>query len=352
MTETGWRRGRDGERQTGRSGPPKDGASPSSAPARAVRSARFAQPTLARIPPLKALRAFVSAARHLSFIEAGKELHVSAAAIGQQIRALEDYLGEALFSRERGQLVLTATGRALMPGLTDAFDTVLETLAGLAAPRAETVVRLSVAPSFAARWLIPRLEQFRAEAPDIDVDIAATTVLADVARDGVDAAVRFGLGGYVGLYVETLFREAVVPVCSPDFAATHALGPATASLAGVPLLHENGPEHDRDLAGWPVWLRARGLPVRYDPRGMRLNLSAMVLDAAIAGQGLGLAKLRLAEADLTAGRLVAPLGSPLGLDIGYHLVTTPAKARQPAVSRFIGWLTSECAAVRSAGGAD
>lgn len=313
-------------------------------PARVVRPARFAQPTLARIPPLKALRAFVSAARHLSFAEAGKELHVSAAAIGQQIRSLEDYLGQPLFTRERGQLVLTATGRALVPGLTDAFDTVLETLAGIAAPRAETVVRLSVAPSFAARWLIPRLDRFRAEVPAIDVDIAATTVLADVTRDEVDAAIRFGPGGYAGLYVETLFREAVVPVCSPDFAAAHDLGSATVSLAGVPLLHENGPEHDRDLAGWPVWLRARGLAVRFDPRGMRLNLSAMVLDAAIAGHGLGLGKARLAEADLRQGRLVAPLGPPLDLDLGYHIVTTPAKARQPAVARFLDWLRAECGA--------
>lgn len=339
------------ERQTRRGRPAGDaGPAVSARPERTVRPAHLAQPTLARIPPLKALRAFVATARHLSFAEAGKELHVSAAAIGQQIRALEDYLAEPLFTRDRGQLILTATGRALVPGLTDAFDTVLETLASLAEPRQETLVRLSVAPSFAARWLIPRLDQFRAEAKDIDVEIAATTTVADVSRDGVDAAIRFGPGGYAGLYVETLFHEAVVPVCSPAFAERHNLGPTTASLAEVPLLHENGPEHDRDLAGWPVWLRARGFPVRYEPRGMRLNLSAMVLEAAVAGHGLGLGKLWLAEADLREGRLVAPLGAPLGLELGYHFITAPHKARQYGVSRFLAWLRTESAVCRAEGG--
>jgi LysR family transcriptional regulator, glycine cleavage system transcriptional activator len=159
-------------------------------------------PTLARLPPLTSLRAFVATARHLSFTRAADELHVTSAAIGQQIRLLEDYIGEALFLRNRGQLELTDTGQTLMPGLTDAFDRVLETMARLTVGGDVAPIRVSVAPSFASKWLVPRLAALRKRAPDLEVLVDASVKLADPSRDETDCVIRYGLGAYPGLAVD------------------------------------------------------------------------------------------------------------------------------------------------------
>lgn len=303
-------------------------------------------PTLARMPPLTSLRAFVVAARYLSFTRAAEELHVSSAAIGQQVRLLEEHLGQQLFVRSNRQMTLTTAGKALEPGLTDAFEAMLKSIARLSGGDEKATIRISVPPSFATKWLIPRLEGFRQAVPGVEIEVKATSEIADVERDETDCAIRFGRGAYPGLFVVTLFPEAVVPVCSPDFADDYDLGPRTRSLQGLPLLHEEGPEYDPDHSGWSSWLRSQGIPVRYSERGLKLNLSSMVLDAAVAGQGLALAKLRLAEADLRAGRLVAPLGKPQQLELAYHFVAAAHKARQPRIELLLDWLRRESAELR------
>lgn len=303
-------------------------------------------PTLARLPPLTSLRAFVAASRHLSFTRAAEELHVSSAAIGQQIRILEDHIGQRLFHRSRKQLQLTDAGRALMPGLTDAFDVVLESVSRLAAGDRNAPVRISVTPSFASKWLVPRLEGLRHAVPDLQVQVNASTGLVDVEREETDCVIRYGKGAYPGLFVERLFPEAVLPVCSPEFAENYGLNPRTRTLQGVPLLHEEGPEHDTSCPDWGNWLRGQGFPVRFSDSGFRLNLSSLVLDAAAAGQGLGLGKLRLAEADLLSGRLVVPFGKPQPVEFSYFFVTTPRKAKLAQVDLFLGWLRAESRAFR------
>lgn len=310
------------------------------------RRTRPLPPTLSRLPPLNSLRAFVVAARHLSFTRAAEDLHVSAAAIGQQIRILEDYVGQRLFERDRRQLQLTAAGRALAPGLAEAFESVMESVARLAADEGETVVRISATPSFAGRWLAPRLESLHQALPGIEVEVHASTVLVDVERDETDCVIRYGKGGYAGLFMERLFPEMVVPVCSAEFAESYGLDWRTRSLQGVPLLHEVGPEHNSSGPDWGDWLRAEGFPVRFSDSGYRLNLSSLVLDAAAAGQGLGLGKLRLAEADLISGRLVAPLGRVRPVESAYYFATAPHKAKLPQVALFLEWLRAETRLLR------
>lgn len=207
-------------------------------------SSRVRSPTLARLPPLTSLRAFVSASRHLSFTRAAEELYVSPAAIGQQIRILEDYVGAQLFVRSSSQLQLTAAGRTLMPGLTEAFEGVLAAVARLADGHDSEPVRVSVAPSFASKWLVSRLQRLRQAVPDLGVQVNAGANLVDVEREDVDCVIRYGSGAYPGLFVQRLFSEAVLPVCSPEFADDYDLHPGTRMLQGVPLLHENGPEYD------------------------------------------------------------------------------------------------------------
>lgn len=296
---------------------------------------------LSRLPPLTALRAFVVTARRLSFTEAAAELHVTPAAIGQQIRQLEEHIGAPLFHRLRGGLELTEGGQALAPGLTEAFQLALDTIVRATRPAEEAPIRISVPPSFASRWLAPRLDALREVAPGLKVTVDASARLSDFAADEVDCVIRYGAGRYPGLACERLFEEAVLPVCSPAFAEAHGLYRGPGALAGVPLLHEEGPERDADCPDWRAWLRAHGLPSRLAEDGIGLGQSSLVLEAAAAGMGIGLGKLRLAEADLAAGRLVSPFGNPWPVAFSYHFVAPPEAMSRPGVARFRDWLHAE-----------
>jgi LysR family glycine cleavage system transcriptional activator len=310
---------------------------------------RSIPPTLARLPPLTALRAFVATARHLSFSRAADELHVTSAAIGQQIRLLEDYVGEALFLRNRGQLELTAIGLTLKPGLTGAFDRVIDTMARLTANSdTATPIRVSMAPSFAGKWLVPRLANLRQRIPDLEVLVDTSTRPADPSRDDTDCVIRYGLGSYPGLVVERLFSEAIIPICSPDLAERCGLMRGPNALLGVPLLHDDDPDRDPSGPDWSAWLQANGIGMRVPAPGPRFDLSSLVLDAVLAGQGVGLGRLRLVEADLAAGRLVSPFGTPQPCEFSYQFATTQAKAQLTRVTLFREWLLAEAAAARAA----
>lgn len=304
--------------------------------------------TLARMPPLTALRAFVATARHLNFADAADELHVTSAAIGQQIRLLEERLGHALFVRRRNGLQLTAAGHALMPGLTAAFDTLLETLSALAGEAEGAPIRIVAPPSFAGRWLVPRLAALRAMGSSLDVQVNVCPRDVDLFNDDADCIIGYGTGDAAGLVVDRLFGEAVAPVCSPAFAQRHGLSRNPSALADVPLLHEKGPAPDPSCPDWATWLRLSGLPAQPADGGITLDQPSLVLDAAVAGQGVGLAKLRLAEADLSSARLIVPFGDPMPVNFFYFLAATPLKAKSPRVRQLRRWLLCEAGAAATA----
>lgn len=310
-----------------------------------VSSTRIIAPTLARLPPLTSLRAFVASARHLSFTKAADELHVSSAAVGQQIRILEEYVGAQLFHRGAQQLQLTNAGRILMPGVTEAFEGLLDAVGQLGDSDHREPLRVSVAPSFASKWLIQRLERLRQAVPDLKVHVSATTALADVERDDVDCVIRYGNGAYSGLYVDHLFAESVVPMCSQDFADGYGLHGAMRNLQGIPLVHEEGPEFDQSCPDWNGWLRGQGMSVRFLDDGVRVNQSSLAIEAAVAGQGLALVKTRLAEADLQAGRLIVPFGAPQPVAYSYFFVAAPRKMKSGPVGLFRDWLKAEAGSV-------
>ena len=172
------------------------------------------------LPPLTALRAFEAAGRHLSITRAADELCVTAAAVSHQVKALEDYLEVRLFRRTGNSLFLTDAGQAFLPGLRAGFAALEHAMNALHEHDLRGAVVLSVAPVFASKWLIPRLEDFHAAHPEIDVRISATLELADFERDGIDAAIRLGRGRYPGLVAHRLFGESVVPMCSPALRAS------------------------------------------------------------------------------------------------------------------------------------
>lgn len=300
---------------------------------------RPARISLSRLPPLNSLRAFVVAARHMSFSKAASELHVTPAAISQQIRQLEEQLGCELFRRASRALALTEEGHACLPGLTEAFENIVDALEQIDAAHEAGPLTISVAPSFAAKWLVPRLEDFRSVHPEIDVRISASMHLVDFASENIDCAIRYGAGGYGDLAAEKILQETVFPVCSPSLLQTGALHHLR-DLARFTLLHDDSPDQDPSCPDWTMWLKAAGVTGVEIDRGLRFNQSSLVLEAAIADQGVALAKGQLAAEDLRTGRLVRPFDVTQPLDFAYWIVSPRRKASLAKVAAFRRWLYS------------
>ncbi len=294
-----------------------------------------------RIAPLGALRAFEAAARHLSFTKAAAELNVTPAAISHQIKALEEYSGVQLFHRRTRALLLTDTGKAALPTLRDGFDLLATASATLRTDRDSGILTVSAAPSIAAKWLVTRLDRFRALEPDIDIRLDATDRLRDFARDGVDIAIRYGSGNYPGMSVRQLFATRVHPVCSPAFLEDHPTLRAPQDLAGRTLLHIDWATQEESWPSWKMWLLAAGV-IGVDPaRGPRFNDIAMALQAAVEGHGIALVSDVLASDDMAAGRLVRLFDLSVPVTFGYYVVCPPDKAEVPKVKRFCDWLCAE-----------
>jgi LysR family transcriptional regulator, glycine cleavage system transcriptional activator len=304
---------------------------------------------LGRLPPLNALRAFVAAARHLSFSRAAEELFVTPAAVSQQVKLLEDHLGRVLFRRSNRALLLTDEGQALLPRLMEAFELMSEALGSLETLDDTGALTVSMAPSFAAKWLVPRLESFQALHPEIDVRVTASMNLVAFDDDGVDCAIRYGLGQYPGLVVDKILTEAVVPVCSPALIANKS-GPLSAAfLKDMNLLHDDSPEQDASCPTWRMWLKAARIDGIDADRGLHFNQSSLVLEAAINGRGIALAKVQLAGDDIKSGRLAQLRDVSQPLAFAYYFVCPPAKAAQRKVALFREWIMREAQGSTQAG---
>jgi LysR family glycine cleavage system transcriptional activator len=300
-----------------------------------------------RLPPLNALRAFEAAARHLNFSRAADELAVTPGAVSQQIQNLEDYVGAALFKRTPKGLLLTDAAQTALPALREAFDRLAEAASLLTAAVDGRRLTLTAAPSFAAKWLVPRLGDFEEAHPQVDVWLSAGMEVVDLAAGEVDVAIRYGAGRYPGLEVMPLMSETVLPVASPDLLARIPLNDP-ADLKNHILLHDGSPELDASCPDWAMWLAARGLRNVDGSRGPRFNQSSLVIEAAVNGRGVALAKRTLAQADLEAGRLVAPLQIATAVDFAYYLVHPMAKGRLPQVKAFVAWIKAQAEAHEAA----
>ena len=296
-----------------------------------------------RLPPLNALRAFEAAARHMNFSRAADELSVTPGAVSQQIQNLEEYIGAPLFKRTPKGLLLTDAAQTALPALREAFDRLAEAASLLTAAEDGRRLTVSAAPSFAAKWLVPRLGRFEAAHPEVDVWLSAGLELVDFTGGEVDLAIRYGTGRYPGLEVTRLLGETVVPVASPkllDQAPMHDL----ADLSGHILLHDGSPDADDSCPDWQMWLAARGVKGVDGARGPRFNQSSLVIEAAVNGRGVALAKQTLAQADLDAGRLTAPFNIETAVDFAYYVVHPKAKGRLRQVKAFVAWLMAEAEA--------
>jgi len=300
-----------------------------------------------RLPSLNSLRAFEAAARHSSISAAASELNVTPAAISQQIKGLEAQLNVNLFRRMNRALTLTEHGRLLFPGLSDGFDQLDDAVAEVHRVQSKGLLNLSSSPSFASKWLSPRLDRFQAAYPEIEVRISASTDLVDFRREEMDCAVRFGLGQYEGVEAIWLLGEEVFPVCSPTLLDGPEGLRSLEQLRHHRLLHDGTPMPDDMTPDWRMWLkaaRAKGV----DPAiGMTLAPWTMVVQAAIEGQGVALGRRALVANDLAAGRLVRPFDLGLPLAFSHWLVYPSGADRQPKIRAFRDWITAEAQDARA-----
>ena len=297
-----------------------------------------------RLPNLNALKAFEAAARHLSFTRAAAELNVTQGAVSHQVQALEEQLGLLLFRRMNRRLALTEAGKSYLPALGEAFDRIAEATRRLGRDPSAGPLKLSTMPSFASRWLLPRLPRLRKAAPELEIMISATPALVDLRDDQFDVVVRFGIGHYPDLHETFLMGDAVVPVCAPALLTRPPGLRRPEDLQHYTLLHDEvGPrEQGVDWARWLAIAGIQGIDVK---RGPTFSDSSFVVQAAIAGEGVGLGRLSLCHDDLVAGRLVQPFGPIAPIPMTYRLLTTPEKARWSKVERFREWLLAEIAAL-------
>jgi len=294
------------------------------------------------LPPLNALRAFEAAARHLSFSRASEELHVTPAAVSHQIKALEAHLGIRLFHRRNRTVHLTEAGQSYLNVVRDAFDRLAAATVNLAERDRVGHLVVALLPSFAAKWLVPRLPRFRACAPEIDVTISTSHEVLDLVGGEADVAIRYGRGAWPGLKALRFLAEEVFPVCSPRLLNEGHPIREPDDLAHHLLLHDE-PDKRYPYLDWPTWLRTAGA-TRVDPtRGPTFSDSSMLLQAAIDGQGVALGRSVLVGDDLAAGRLVKPFALSFPANAAYWLVAPPEAWDRPKIKAFRDWLLAEAA---------
>ena len=277
---------------------------------------------------LNGIKAFEAAARSGSFSGAGLELNVSAAAISRMVHLLEQRLGIALFERKANRLVTTPAGRAYQSGLTPIFDALASLTAQVTAPSGVRVLTIGVGPTFAMRWLIPRLADFRKQEPDIEVRITTGGMAAPFADDW-SCGVALGDGEWPDLVAEPLFAADLLPVCTPRQAAQLK---RPADLKGPSLLRV---AHSPD--DWPLWLKAAGV-ARVTPRGPEFQYYGQALQAAADGLGVAMGIRPYIDDDLAAGRLIAPFAHAVPKGMRWYLVYRSFRTEQRDFAAFRRWI--------------
>jgi LysR family glycine cleavage system transcriptional activator len=292
-----------------------------------------------RLPQLNQLRAFEAAARHLSFKDAADELHVTHAAVSHQIKALEEFLGRKLFHRLTRKVRLTEEANLYAAELTGAFDRIAEATSGFVPVGMKGTLRLSVAPFYGNRWLLPRLHRFHERFPDLRVQPMLEIGLVEFGDNQVDAAIRYGLGNWPGLDQIALHDDKIAPVCAPQLVARKKLPLAAGAISEMPLAATSGQVHD-----WVNWFGAAGLRCQTVTPAVEYGDRALTLDFAIAGNGVALADIRFAQTDILAGHLVQIHPLTIKRPQGMYLVYLKSPHPDPRVLAFGDWILEEVAA--------
>lgn len=293
-----------------------------------------------KLPPLNALRAFEATSRHLSAKAAADELCVTPAAISHQIKALESHLGLVLFKRLNRQLLLTDAGQRYAAVLQNVFKHLLDETQKIT-KSVQQHLTVSVEPSFAMYWLLPRLNKFRQAHPELELRITASYEVVDFKKDDADVAIRWGRGRYAGLTSILLFRNEVSPVCSPELLKKHPIRKPN-DLQHHTLLHETAAIGHPDFPDWQKWLAAAKADKVNANSGLIFETGYLLIQAAIDGQGVALERNAFVEAAVKAGRLVRPFAlSLMESNNAYYLVFPEDRQQDNKIITFLKWLKAE-----------
>lgn len=294
-----------------------------------------------RFSSLNALRAFEAAARHRSFKKAAAELHVTTAAVSQQVKLLELDLDAKLLRRVEGEWQLTEAGRAGLADLSQGFTSIAEGLRKIRSLRRRRRLTVSVVPSLAATWLVARLDRFRRLHPDIDLLLDASMALADLERGDADMAIRYGPGEFPGLDCVRLFADDIFPVCSPLLLAGEHPIVTAGDLRHHTLLHVEWSVGSAVWPDWAMWLRSAGVCDIDAERGPSFTQHSVALQAAVEGQGVALGTTSHVVDHIAAGRLAAPFDLSMPTRFAYWVVAPKARAGDAGIAAFRAWLVAE-----------
>src|SRR5712691_4175181 len=292
------------------------------------------------MPPLPALRLFEAAARHESFRKAAEELGLTASAVSHGVDSLEKWLGVALFRRHPRGVTLTPAGRHLLPYVSEGLSMIALGAQRLPGRRAERRVVLSVAPTFAQRFLVPRLPRFRTLHPGILLSIDTSHRQALFPMEGVDLSIRMGKGAWPGVKSDVLFRERLVPVASPEYVAAVSRDGAI-DWRKVTYLRVSSVEYD-----WTAWIEGTGAGIEI-ANDLHFDTAMLASEAAAAGTGVALGRMPLVASDLQAGRLVNADARTVDIETGYWLVGPAGQETRPAIRSFRKWLLDEAKRYRT-----
>jgi LysR family glycine cleavage system transcriptional activator len=296
-----------------------------------------------RLPPLTALRAFEVVARRLSFARAAEDLHVTKAAVAQQVRALEQEIGAPLVERSGRGLALTEAGAAGAAGLAEGFAILARAARAMREAKGRRFLVINSSPSFAATWLVGRIGRFKARHPETDVLLDANPIDDSLDSGTTDALIRWGAGDFPGLSTTLLFKEDVFPVCSPELARGENPLRSPEDLARHTLLHLEWSAAYPSWPAWSDWLKAAGARTVEARHGVWFNNMAMAMRAAAQGQGVALSSLAIAADELAAGRLVAPFSTSVRTPFGYYFLCRPEEALTPRIKALREFLVEEAA---------
>jgi len=295
------------------------------------------------------LRAFEAVARRASFSAAADELHLTQPAISRQIKGLEDELGAPLFLRGTRRVELTGAGTQLLRGVVPLLQRLDTTVRQIRSARGRRHVSITTFASFASLWLLPRLASFEREHGDIDIRLSASDAMADLDDPDIDLALRYCHPDAAPVGATRLFGEVVTPVVGRALAeqAARAQAPslaAPADLAGHTLLEEDDHRPSAEFLAWRHWLRENGVPRLEPARWLYLNFTYQQVQAALAGQGVALARLPLVAESIERGELVEPFGAARRIvsPFAYWLIESRhGQAARPEVALFARWLTAQ-----------
>ncbi len=296
-----------------------------------------------RLPPLNAMRAFETVARKLSFARAAEELHVTKAAVAQQVRLLEQEIGAPLVERSGRGLALTESGAAGAAGLAEAFSTLARAVRAMREAKGRRFLVINSSASFAATWLVGRIGRFKALHPEIDVLLDANPTEDSLESSTTDALVRWGAGDFPGLATTLLFKENVFPVCAPDLANGHSPLRSPQDLSRHTLLHLEWSSAYSSWPTWSDWLKAAGARDVEARHGVWFNNLAMAIRAAAQGQGVALTSFAIAADELAGGRLVAPFSISVETPFGYYFLCRPEEAGKSRIKALREFLVEEAA---------